>query len=140
MENTLLGSGVIREEKVETKRVQMPDLNYPAPAWRYHKELCPHGKIVRTDEELVVLDAEGWVKMPRFDEPEVVVSAPEVAAPNVFISGLVLDKPVETKLADKPDTMKDELAKDDYTCQVCGKRLATLQAVTAHARMAHKKE
>jgi hypothetical protein len=37
--------------------------NSRVPAWRYHKD-CPKGKLVKRDDELDTLDAEGWVDHP----------------------------------------------------------------------------
>lgn len=58
--NELLGSGLSREisisnhKEIEHKRT---------PTFRYHKD-CIHGKLVKYDEELEVLEKQGWVDHP----------------------------------------------------------------------------
>ena len=58
--NQLIGFSAGADE--ETEEVK-PEVQKLAPAWRFH-EICPKGKVVKTDKELAELDAAGWKDHP----------------------------------------------------------------------------
>lgn len=153
-QNRLLGSGI--SENIPNIGHDLPP-NYRAPAWRYHAELCPKGRIAKTDAELDKLDAEGWVdhigKTARLPGLEKIWDAYQtklvVPVASVPVVEVVLE-PTEDQI--KADALKAESDKVEAKriadleraiagppkCDVCGKEFETQKGVDTHKRFVHK--
>lgn len=78
------------------------------PKWQYHKELCPDGKIIRSNEEFEKL-GKGWVDSPALFDVKSVKD--ETPVGSVSMNGVesvpeLADQPVEAPASEAPAKSK----------------------------------
>jgi hypothetical protein len=117
-----------------------------APAWVYHPELLPEGKIVYTDLELKKHDDAGWDRLPpayieKFgrDKDIVLPKIKKELPPEIIKEAREAEViKAESEKLDKSLATPKDLA--SFECDVCGKVMDSARSLLAHKMGAHRRK